>query len=178
MVDAPMTTPAAVARPIFTELLERHGPELHRFALRLCRNAADADDLYQEMALKAYRAFGRLDPDANYRAWLYRIVSNTYLSDRRKYGRIDPLGDDAAAALPAPQHDEADRLDARELLGAVDRLVQRLPPKQRIALIGRKYHDLSYAELAAVLGSSEEAARANVYEALRKLRAGLGDRLG
>jgi RNA polymerase sigma factor (sigma-70 family) len=123
------------------------------------------------------RAFGRLDAVANHRAWLYRIAGNTFLSDRRKHGGRDRSPAAVAEALPSPTSDEAARLDARDLLVAVDGLVAGLPKKQRLALVGRKYHDLSYAEIAASLGCSEDAARANVHAALRKLRDALGDRL-
>jgi RNA polymerase sigma-70 factor, ECF subfamily len=161
----------------FERLLDRHGPEVYRFLVHLTRNPADADDLYQEAALKAYRAFPRLDGNANHRAWLYRIASNTFLSDRRKHGRVGALADAQAAAIPAPATDDAARIDAGSALARVGPMIDALPTKQRLALIARKHHDLSYAEIAALLGCSEAAARANVHEAVRKLRDGLGDLL-
>lgn len=166
----------AVAAPIatFDDLLERHGAEIYRFALQLTRNRSDADDLYQETLLKAYKAFDRLGASANHRAWLYRIASNTFLSDRRKRGRVDSLDERTIVDIPAGESDHAAGLDARALLKEVEAFVMALPPKQRISLILRKYHELSYAEIAANLNSNETAARANVHEALRKVR----DRFG
>lgn len=163
----------------FETILERFGPEIFRFAMGLCRNRPDADDLYQETALKAYRAFGRLPADANHRAWLYRIAGNTFLSERRKHGRVGSLdGTEAGVeAIPEREQDDAARLDARDLLEETERLVAKLPKKQRLAIVGRKYHDLSYAEIGELLGCSEAAARANVHEGLRKLREALGGRL-
>ena len=161
----------------FEAVLERHGPEVYRFLVHLTRNLADADDLYQEAALKAYSAFGRLDGSANHRAWFYRIASNTFLSDRRKRGRVGALDDATAASLSAPQVDHAARLDAGIALDRVRALIDGLPPKQRLALIARKKHDLSYPEIAQLLGCSEAAARANVHEAVRKMRDALGDLL-
>lgn len=168
--------PASIA---FEDMLERFGPEIYRFAMGLCRNRSDADDLYQETALKAYRAYGRLPADANHRAWLYRIAGNTFLSERRKHGRVGSLdGTEAGAeAIPEKERDDAARIDAGDLLEETERLVAKLPKKQRLALIGRKYHDLSYAEIGELLGCSEAAARANVHEGLRKLRDALGERL-
>ncbi len=161
----------------FDELLERYQHEIFRYAMQLTRNTTDADDLYQETMLKAYRAFDRLGPDSNYRAWLYRIATNTFLSQKRKDKRerpLDPVLDDHLAVT---NPDQPASLDARDLLADVERFVQTLPEKQRVALILRKYHELDYASIAATLDSSEEAARANVYEALRKLRKCFGDRL-
>ena len=165
-------------RPLcFDELLERYQNEIFRYSMQLTRNSADADDLYQETMLKAYRAFNRLGPDSNYRAWLYRIATNTFLSQKRKDKRerpLDPMLDDHLAVT---NPDQPASLDARDLLAEVEQFVQTLPEKQRVALILRKYHELDYANIAATLNSSEEAARANVYEALRKLRTCFGDRL-
>lgn len=165
-------------RPLcFDELLERYQNEIFRYSMQLTRNSADADDLYQETMLKAYRAFNRLGPDSNYRAWLYRIATNTFLSQKRKDKRerpLDPVLDDHLAVT---NPDQPASLDARALLAEVEQFVQTLPEKQRVALILRKYHELDYANIAATLNSSEEAARANVYEALRKLRTCFGDRL-
>lgn len=164
-------------RPLFTVVLEQHGDEIFRFACRLTGNRPDADDLYQETLIKAFRAFGRLSHDANHRAWLYRICSNTWISDRRKHGRVFPMNDILADTLAMPVPDQAGALDARDLLNEVEHYVDSLPPKQRVALVLRKYHELGYAEIAEVLKCSEAAARANVHEALTKLRRTFADRI-
>jgi len=169
--------PGPGEHPTFDDVLARYQHEIYRYAAHLTRNHADADDLYQETVLKAFRAFGRLNGEANHRAWLYRITTNAFLSDRRRRGREGSLDGAAAEAIPAAPTDDAARLDARDLLVEVEHFVAALPCKQRLALIGRKYHDLSYAEIAANLRCSEAAARANVHEALRKLRERFGDRL-
>ena len=161
----------------FDDILARHQGEIYRYAFQLARNSADADDLYQETLIKAYRAFPRLDGTANHRAWLYKIATNTFLSDRRKHGRVDALDEVTEAALPAPATDEAAALDARSLLAEVEAFIAALPVKQRLALIQRKYHELSYGDIAANLKCSQDAARASVHEALRKLRDRFGDRL-
>lgn len=164
-------------RPLFDDVLDRHSSEIYRYACHLTRNCVDADDLYQETMLKAYRAFGRLDAEANFRAWLYRIATNTFLSDRRKLGREHPLDEITEATLPAASTDQAAGLDARDLLREVEVFLAALPRKQRVALVLRKYHEADYAQIAESLGCSEPAARANVHEALRKLRTSFGDRL-
>jgi RNA polymerase sigma-70 factor (ECF subfamily) len=182
--------PMSVARPAraamlesavqttFDETLARYGAEIYRFALHLTRNRPDADDLYQETALKAYRAWDRLPCDANHRAWLYRIASNTFLSDKRKTSRLRSLDAEATVeSIPAASRDDDGRLDAGNLLREVEVFIEDLPPKQRIALVQRKYLDIGYPEIAATLGCSEEAARRSVHEALRKLRDRFGDRI-
>jgi RNA polymerase sigma-70 factor (ECF subfamily) len=161
----------------FTVIIQRHGDEIYRFACQLTGNRVDADDLYQETLLKAFRAFEKLPADANFRAWLYRICSNTFISDRRKHGRISPMNDAVADTLSVSPPDHARALDARDLLVEVERFVDDLPPKQRVALILRKHHEYGYAEIATILDSSEAAARANVHEALTKLRGAFAHRM-
>ena len=168
---------ASRSTPTFEQVVTRFEAEIYRYAVQLTRNRTDADDLYQETLLKAYRAFGRLDGEANHRAWLYRIATNTFLSDRRKHARVDLLDDATAQAIPDAVDDHAAGLDARDLLREVAVFVEGLPPKQRVALTLRKYHELGYGEIAAALRCSEAAARASVHEALRKMRECFGDRL-
>ncbi len=179
VADASAARPDAAGALIlsFADLVERYQAEIYRFALHLTRNRADADDLYQDTMLKAYRAFDRLDGAANHRAWLYRIVTNTFLSNRRKASREGPLDADVEANVPAGELDQAASLDARDTLMEIREFILGLPAKQRVALILRKYHDMGYDEIAATLKCSEAAARANVHEALRKLRERFGDRL-
>ncbi|MCC7021353.1 MAG: RNA polymerase sigma factor [Thermomicrobiales bacterium] len=167
-----------VAYPTFDDALARHGAEIYRYALHLTRNRPDADDLYQETALKAYRAWDRLPCDANHRAWLYRIATNTFLSDKRKTSRLRSLDASITAeSIPATSQDNDGRLDAGTLLREVEAFIVDLPPKQRAAFVQRKYLDMNYQEIAAALGSSEAAARRSVHEALRKLRDRFGDRI-
>ncbi len=161
----------------FTVIIERHGDEIFRFACQLAGNRVDADDLYQETLLKAFRSFEKLPADANFRAWLYRICSNSFISDRRKHGRVSPMNDAVSDTLSVPPPDSARALDARDLLGEVVRFVDALPPKQRVALVLRKHHEYGYAEIANILDSSEAAARANVHEALTKLRGAFAHRM-
>jgi RNA polymerase sigma-70 factor (ECF subfamily) len=161
----------------FDDLLERHQNEIYRFTLQLTRNRADADDLYQETLIKAFKAFSRLDCNANHRAWLYRIATNTFLSGKRKSNREDSLEVAGETVIPADPTDHAADLEARDFLHEVERFIDNLPAKQRIALILRKYQELGYDEIATNLKCSEAAARANVHEALRKLRNCFGDRM-
>lgn len=175
------TASAAVLEPAmhqtFDETLTRFGAEIYRYALHLTRNRPDADDLYQETALKAFRAWDRLPCDANHRAWLYRIATNTFLSDKRKTSRLRSLDGEAAEMIPAASRDDDGRLDAGKLLADVEQFIKTLPPKQRVALVQRKYLEMGYSDIAALLGCSEAAARRSVHEALRKLRDRFGDRI-
>jgi hypothetical protein len=107
----------------FSAMIDHFGDEIYRFACQLTRNSSDADDLYQETLLKAFRAFGRLSVDANHRAWMYRIASNTFISDRRKIGRVNPMSDEVEMTLRAPASNVVESLDARDTLRDVEHAV-------------------------------------------------------
>lgn len=173
----PATEQADARQAQFERWFAQYRLPLLDYLYGMTRDREWAADLVQEAFLRAYAASS--DPDAigQPRAWLYRIATNTFLSQKRKDKRerpLDPLLDDHLAVT---NPDQPASLDARDLLVEVEQFVQTLPEKQRVALILRKYHELDYANIAATLNSSEEAARANVYEALRKLRTCFGDRL-
>jgi RNA polymerase sigma-70 factor (ECF subfamily) len=157
----------------FEEAMLAHRDEIYRYAWRMVGDRQDAQDLTQETFLRAYRAFERLEPDSNVRAWLYRIATNACLTFLKRRGRERSVSLDAAWPSEALSHTETplDRVGRLELLREVAQAVEGLPPRQRAAIVQRKYQGLSYAEIAASLGCSEQTARAHVYQGMRKLRA-------
>jgi RNA polymerase sigma-70 factor (ECF subfamily) len=168
----------------FETLIERYHDEIYSYLWRLLNStsqadsAIDAEDLTQEVFLRAYQAFERLRPDSNHRAWLYKIATNyTYTAlkrGQRQAGYSVPLLDETHQA-PAGAGQSPDRravLD--ETWATVRQAIIGLPTKQRTALILRHVQGLTYAEIALALGCSEDSARANVYQAVRRLRQELG----
>jgi RNA polymerase sigma factor (sigma-70 family) len=157
----------------FDQLVERHRSELLAYLTRLLGDAHDAEDACQDALLRAYRAFGRLKPDSNPRAWLYKIATNTafnHLKSRKR--RATHNVDIDLDRLPA---NPGVTLEQREQLRAVAHAVEALPPKQRAALMLRQFQGLNYAEIATSLGGNSASARANVYQAIKKLREALAD---
>jgi RNA polymerase sigma-70 factor (ECF subfamily) len=158
--------------PALAEIVARHRPELTGYLARLLGNRADAEDACQETLLRAHRAFARLAPASNSRAWLYRIATNCALTALRRRKRTAARGADVDVdLLPAPSA----RPEQRAELRALARAIERLPPRQRVALVLRQFQGLAYAEIAASVGGSEAGARANVYQAIRTLRRALGE---
>jgi RNA polymerase sigma-70 factor, ECF subfamily len=162
----------------FENLIERHHGEIFAYILRMTRDYGEAEDLCQESSLRAYKAYDRLDGGANYRAWLYRIATNTTLNHirRQKTGRraIDIFKNGHSSITP---DDYAERAGNRQLLERVQSAIDELPEKQRLALSQRKLAGMSYGEIAEALDCSQDAARANVYQAIRKLREQFADEL-
>lgn len=154
----------------FETLVEKHSAEIFAYLYRLTRDEAEAQDCLQEAFVRAYRAYARLERGANQRAWLYRIAGNaafTHLKRRARERQRQTTLMETTADNAAPPGEAALR---RETLAALAAAVERLPAQQRAALILRHYQSLSYREVAAALQCSEAAARANVYQALHRLR--------
>jgi RNA polymerase sigma-70 factor (ECF subfamily) len=145
----------------FGRLLERHERELFAYALRLSGQRADAEDLYQDTFLAAFRAWPP-PQRGNERAWLYKIATNRAIDRERRARRIVANVDDLAIAAP-----ERDDVTLADLAGAIE----TLPAGQRAAFVLRKVQGLAYAEVALALDCTEEAARARVSEALKKVKA-------
>ena len=146
----------------FGELLERHEREIFAYALRLTGDRDDADDVYQETFLAAFRGWPP-PRRGQERAWLYRIATNKVIDRARKAKRLVRLSDLTDLRLAAP---ERDGVSLADLASAV----KVLPEGQRAAFVLRKVQGLDYADVARVLECSEEAARSRVAEAMKKVR--------
>jgi len=143
----------------FGELLERHEREIFAYALRLVGDRDDADDVYQETFLAAFRAW----PPARRgqeRAWLYRIATNKVIDRARRAKRLVRLAD---LRLAAPDRDGVSLADLAQA-------IKVLPEGQRAAFVLRKVQGLEYADVARALECSEDAARSRVAEAIKKVR--------
>jgi RNA polymerase sigma-70 factor (ECF subfamily) len=158
----------------FEVLVDKHSAEIFAYIWRMLRDTPDAEDCLQETFLRAYRAYARLPIDANHRAWLYKIATNTARTQLKRRVRDQQRMIDLDPDLPSADHSSPlDRVAQREQLALIGQAVEALPYQQRAALIMKKYQELSYEAIASALNCSEDAARANVYQALKKLRAQL-----
>jgi RNA polymerase sigma-70 factor (ECF subfamily) len=159
----------------FEQIMQRHEREIMRYLLRISGNRADAADLFQETWLRAYRAYPRLKPESGVRPWLYAIALNLSRNRARDGARrakvIVPENKENPAANRSGKIDHA--LNENDGYAAVHlrELMSALPAKQREALYLRYFAGLEYAEIAVVMGCSQDSARANVSQAIKKLKS-------
>jgi RNA polymerase sigma factor (sigma-70 family) len=147
----------ATAIPPFETFYEEHKTEVLRFlGRRLGRDRAE--DAFQDTFLKALRAYPRLEHGDHLRAWVLTIASRIVLDDVR---RRKPQGE-----LPELMTEENWRPAFEELAP----LTERLPPKERAAVVLRYGYDLGYDEIGVALGSTEAAARQAASAGVRRLR--------
>jgi len=156
-------------------LLAKHGAELARHVRRMVRDDDVAQDILQDSLIRAHAALSRLAPGSNERAWLYRIATNTALNHlRAKTRERGVLARHAAegTATVEPDTESGDERDEARR-AALWAGVARLPARQRLALTLRIVDELDYEEIARRVGGNAAAARANVYQATKKLRLGV-----
>jgi RNA polymerase sigma factor (sigma-70 family) len=150
-----------VTLPPFQVLIDEHRDDVYRF-LRASVGAHEADDCFQETFISALRAYPRLRADSNLRGWLFTIAHRKALDSHRARGRrAIPL-----AELPESTGEALMNGGEPELW----RAVSDLPAKQKASVLLRFAGDLAYREIGEATGCSEEAARRNVHEGLKKLR--------
>ena len=158
----------------FEEIMQRHQREIMRYLLRLSSNPEDAADLFQETWLRAYRAYPRLDPDASVGPWLYMIASNLWRNRARDSARharvVVPDKNDLPAAGSIAKDYRFDHENEGYAAVHLRELIAALPAKQQQALHLRYFAGLNYAEIANAIDCSEESARANVSQAMGKLK--------
>jgi RNA polymerase sigma-70 factor (ECF subfamily) len=155
----------------FDAVITAHHEEIYRYLLRVTACPSTADDLSQDTFLRAFKAFGSLPRDANVRAWLFAIATNL----SRNHFRSEKRRKVAHAAMSA-ETETADERNPEQVMRSDEAktrilgIVATLPLKQRLAFTMRKFHVLEYNDIGQSLGCSAESARANVFQALKKIR--------
>jgi RNA polymerase sigma factor (sigma-70 family) len=150
-----------VSLPPFQTVLDEHRETVLRF-LTASIGRQEADDVFQETFLAALRAYPRLKRGDNLRGWLIKIASRKAIDAHRARKR---------APVPAEHVDPGAAPSNGDLPDeALWQAVRALPDRQRTAVVLRFTFDLAYREMGEVMDSSEEAARRNVFEGLKKLR--------
>src|ERR1022692_1856973 len=153
--------------------------QLYPAALRMTRNASDAEDLVQETFTKAYAAFHQFMPGTNLRAWLHRILANTFINSYRKKRRepMQALGTDfhedwqissdpLAAPARSAESEALDRLADSEIL----RALRDLPDEFKVAVYLADIEGYPYREIAEIMGTPIGTVMSRLHRGRGKLR--------
>jgi RNA polymerase sigma-70 factor (ECF subfamily) len=184
------TTPtpeeAAANRARFEEEALQHLDALYRTALRMTRNPSDAEDLVQDALVRAYRFYERFEPGTNFRAWLFKILTNTYINSyRRKQGRPQESSLDDTEdfflynQLRGEDGERASGVEDTVLdqLGAdaIQRAIDQLPAQFRTTVQLADVEGLSYADIAEALGVAKGTVMSRLFRGRRLLQRALWD---
>jgi len=148
-------------------LVQRHSAMTYRVALRLCGNHHDAQDIAQEALIAAWENLDRFRDDSSFATWLYQIVTRRTLNKinrARAHHSLDLLGD-----VPDHSAEPTAQAERNFAVDAVTDALAALPFPQRAVVVLHHFEGLSYAEVAAVTGSTLPAVRSHLFRARRTL---------
>ena len=161
----------------FCTLAERYARRIYLLASYYCRNAQDAEDLSQEVWLKAYQALGSFRFDSSFYTWLRRITINAFLNHRRA-SFFRRGGQTTAVQLvqldsETPPSTSPENIYNKLLFENVVSALSELTPSQRLSFLLRHYEGMSYEEIANAMNCSTGTVKKGVWRAIGKLRARL-----
>jgi len=156
----------------FDRLIDKYQRPIVNFIYKIVNNAAEAEELTQEVFLRIYRARKRYEPRAKFAAWIFRIATNVSLKELRRkrhmrfWSNNHNTNEDAGAAEetycdPVPNAER--KLIASELGRVIRRAIESLPPNERVALVLRRYEELSYRKIAEIMSCTEAAVKTYIH---------------
>ena len=153
-------------------LFEDNKRRIHALGYQYTGNPQDAEDIFQETFIKAFRSIGRFrpGPETTFSAWVYRIGINCSIDHLRRVRRRGEVGQSEAGmaglkADPRTSNPEIDRGRA-EVSARVEEVLATLPPRQRMVFVLRHYQEMKVREIAASLGCSEGSVKTQLFRAM------------
>ena len=167
----------------FEELVERHQMLVIGTVARMLGSNSDVDDIAQQVFIRVWKSAGRYVPRAKFTTWLLKITRNLVFNELRRSKRrahipiqMDPDAEEIPLKDEGTQAPDAAALE-KELQEAIDRAIARLPETQRMAVILRRYEDMSYEQISDVLDISVPAVKSVLFRARTELRERLSNYL-
>jgi RNA polymerase sigma-70 factor, ECF subfamily len=162
----------------FEQLSGGYADRLYMMLLRLLGDPAEAEDVAQEVMLRAWRGIRGFHGQSSYFTWLYRIAvneANRALDRRARRPASVPLGSDELELPGSPADDPARQAEASQLRAALRQALAELPPPLRTAIVLRDVEGLSTQEAAEIAGVGQAAFKSRLHQARLRVRAALGD---
>lgn len=164
----------------FRDLVEQCQGQVFKLALELTGDWDDADELSQQVFIKAHGALHRFRGETKVMSWLYRIMVNTHIDNCRKEKargwRVNqPMVEEGQPQSElyithAAEHNPETQTDAQHIQDHINRALKALAPQQRSVFILRHYHDLQLKEIASIMGLSVGSVKSQLFRAIRRLR--------
>ena len=156
----------------FDELMRRYKRPVMNFAYRMLGNAEDAEDVAQDVFVRAYQKLGTYRAATKFSTWLFAMARNAAI-DRLRWRTRHPVESIESAPEIAMPSGTAEEVRAREVGGQIAAAVSRLPEDQRTTLVLSEYQGMTYAEIAEVMRCSPKSVESRLYRAKQTLREAL-----
>jgi RNA polymerase sigma-70 factor (ECF subfamily) len=157
-------------RTAFDELVRTYEASILKLVQRYVQVTEDARDVTQRTFIRVFERLDSYRGESRFRTWLYRVAVNVAIDHARGTQQAVPIEDDVAFTSSLG----TDRLVAAEVWRKVNARLADLPPRQRLVVELRLFHDLSFEEIGAIVDSTEDAAKVNYHHAVKRLRSLLG----
>jgi RNA polymerase sigma-70 factor, ECF subfamily len=160
----------------FEQLVELHQRAVIGTVARMLNNVEDAHDVSQQVFVRVWRSAGRYEPSAKFTTWLFTITRNLVFNEMRRRGRKREVSMEEEKEThhrepSASERYQPDTVVAQdELESAIDRAIQSLPEKQRLAVLLRRDQDLPYEDICEILGMSLSAVKSLLFRARNDLK--------
>jgi RNA polymerase sigma-70 factor, ECF subfamily len=162
----------------FEQLSSTYADRLFMLLLRLLGDRGEAEDVAQEVMLRAWQGISRFQGRSSYFTWLYRIAvneANRALEKRARRPAGVPIGERELQLPTSPADDPLRQAEANELRVALGRAIAELPPPLRVAIVLRDVEGLSTQEAAEIAGIGQAAFKSRLHQARLRVRAAIGD---
>ena len=156
---------------MFNELVRRYQKRIYWVTRRMVKRHEDADDIAQDVFVKAYTALENFRGDSNIYTWLYRIAVNLSINHLRKQKVRNAVDLDDYLPFLAKDAEQDSSIVRRENISLIEQAIQILPEKQRAVFIMRYYDEMPYEQISAILGTSVGGLKANFHHAVKKVAA-------
>ncbi len=155
----------------FNKLAMRYQEKIYWHARRMLGNHLDADEVVQQVLLVMYKKLKSFKFQSSLYTWIYKITATRSLNLIKK-NKIKTLLslDDQITDSTVSGNDIIKNIEEKERLDNVNKMLQKIPPKQREVFILRNYDQLSYEEISEITGKSVGALKANYFHAFKKLK--------
>ena len=155
----------------FNELVARYREKVYWVARRMMGSHEDADDVVQEVFVRVYEHVGNFRAESGFYTCVYRITVNVSLNALRKKRIKDFINfDEIAETLVSKDDNTDDRVLRKEYETALERAIEKLPPKQKLVFIMKYYDEIPFDEMAKMLKKSVGGLKANYFHALQKIQ--------
>ncbi len=161
------------------ELIVRHQNAIYAFAYRMLNNEADARDITQRTFIRVWNAAQSYKPDCLFSTWLFTIAKHLIFNESRRRKRKPHISINEAEDAGFAQHADTaaptphEALAQKELAHEINKAMQALPEKARMAIQLRRFHDMSYEDIAGIIGTSIASTKSIIFRARQQLKEAL-----